>query len=55
MVPGAKERILWILLVLVVLLAGLGVVAWWKLFREVPQQLAERLDGGAVQVRLDRR
>jgi hypothetical protein len=35
-----KSRVRWILLVLVVLLAVVGVAAWWKLFREEPQQLS---------------
>ena len=42
MVDGRRKsgRVRWILLSLVVLLAVLGFLGWWKLFREVPQQLA---------------
>ena len=39
MVRRSKARILRILIVLVALAAALGGVAWYKLFREVPQQL----------------
>jgi mono/diheme cytochrome c family protein len=43
MVDGTrkKRRILTVLIVLVVLAGVLGAAAWWKLFREVPQQLAD--------------
>src|SRR4030095_447248 len=36
-----KRRLVGILIVLGLLLALLGGVAYWKLFREVPQQLAD--------------
>lgn len=36
-----KRRVVSILIVLVALLAVLGLGVWWKIFREVPQQLAD--------------
>jgi hypothetical protein len=36
-----KARRVWILIIVLVVLAAAGGLLWWKLFREVPQQLAD--------------